>query len=179
MSGGFEFEDFIVPLIIGSPEEFKPREAKAKFAKICSVLAKQAFCLELFRFLEKHKDSVAGIEFSEDNAAAADDQFVLLKRAGSDHAKFERALNASKKVFSQARGKLANNYHFAGIKSKLPKVVSLENKEEVLVGMLGQEFYGMRRSTIESKEMSAALTKALVDAVSGGSSGSAGKGPSL
>lgn len=40
-----DFSDFSQPLIIEKSDDFKPREAKPRFERICDMLSKQAFWL--------------------------------------------------------------------------------------------------------------------------------------
>lgn len=172
-----DLSDFIQPLIIEKSEDFKPRDAKARFVRICDMLSKQAFWLGVFEFIAKHEDAIDGIEFDlaspysrKDNSVSAG--MWIIPKPGADPKKIAKAQVASVGAFSKIRGKIPqlSSYSLAAIaRAALPGsgIARLAEKEAIFARALGPDLYSLRMSCIESKELDQLLSANVSAALSG------------
>lgn len=171
-----ELSDFIQPLIIEKSEDFKPRAAKALFERTCQMLSYQAFWLSIFEYLEKHKDAVSSVKFKIDNkwqrGEGVADSMKPVVRDGADPVKIAKALSASLGAFSKTRGKIPklDIYDLSRMATQcLPAhgLATLEDRETIMKKALGGELYGLRLSSIESKELDVVTSQSMAAALSG------------
>lgn len=166
MSEPIRFEDFILPVIISSADDYNPRATKAKFERLTFMLAKQAFWLQIFEILDKRQAYVEAIEFT--NAYDVANMMRVVGKPGADPVK----ISGAHKALSKARGKFS-----AGDKHTMVRhirsvagdtgIVRLADQESVMHRALGEELYGLRKSSIESSELSSELSSAAIEALSG------------
>ena len=170
-----DLSDFIQPLVIEKSEDFKPREAKVRFEKMCQILSRQAFWLSLFEYLEKHKDSVSGVKFDMEYQYISDGVAEMMEPvaiAEADAKKFEKAVKAAVGAFSKARGKISSLgvYGLARMaRETLPSdgIATLERKEQIFKNALGAELYGLRLSIFEHRELDSVISNSMAQALGG------------
>lgn len=168
-----DLSDFIQPVIIEKSEDFNPRQAKARFENMCKMLSMQAFWLCIFEYLEKHQAVISGVKFTMGSySSGVTGMMEAVPLEGADEKKTAVALNASKAVFSKARGKIArlDTYLLRSIASQALKpgrLATLGNKQETLRRALGDDLHGLRMSIIESKELDAATSASVASALAG------------
>lgn len=174
-----DLSDFIQPLIIEKAEDFNPRQAKARFENMCKMLSMQAFWLCIFEYLEKHQAVISGVKFTQGSySSGVTGMMEAVPIEGADEKKTAAALNASKAVFSKARGKIArlDTYLLRSIASQAlanggalepGRLATLGNKQETLRRALGDDLHGLRMSIIESKELDAATSASVASALAG------------
>lgn len=169
-----DLSDFIQPLIIENSEDFKPREAKARFERMCQMLAGQAFWLSLFEYLEKHQAAISAVQFKAEFSRfiGVADMMIPVPIEGADPKAIERAIKASAGAFSKTRGKITGMTasDLAGvIRRCLPAdgLATLDRKEQILKNALGGELYGLRLSFVESKELDSITSASMASALTG------------
>lgn len=174
-----DLSDFIQPVIIEKSEDFNPRQAKARFENMCKILSMQAFWLCIFEYLEKHKAVISGVKFTSGSySEGVTGMMEAVPIEGADAKKTAAALNASKAVFSKARGKIArlDSYRLGSIASQAlanggplghGRLATLADKETTLRRALGETLHGLRMSIIESKELDAATSASVASALAG------------
>lgn len=166
MSEPINFADFVLPVIIERADDYNPRAAKAKFERLAFMLAKQAFWLQIFEILEKRSDDVEAVSFTQSNEA--DKMMLMVAKPGANETK----VSGAHKALSKARGKFgsgnwsAMRHHIASVVPKNGSV-TLADRETVLHRALGEDLYGLRKSTLESQELDAELNAAAISALSG------------
>ena len=152
-------------------EDFKPREAKARFEKMCVMLSQQAFWLSIFEFLEKYKEALSGVQFGLDHRVdGVADLMIAVPRVGADAKKVEKAIKASTSAFSKSRGKIQSLSAWDLIriaKLVLPgdALATLERREQIFKKALGGELYGLRLSIIEAKELDSVVCDSISHAL--------------
>jgi hypothetical protein len=172
-----DLSDFIQPLIIEKAEDFKPRAAKALFERTCHMLSQQAFWLSIFEYLQKHKDSVEGVQFLTDQDKWERHQGVAdcmtpVARLGANPDLLAKAHSASTGAFSKARGKIPkldiySLKHLATQCLPASGIATLEMREHIMQRALGADLYGLRLATIESKELDSTTSQSVAAALSG------------
>jgi hypothetical protein len=170
-----DFSDFVQPLILEKAEEFNPRQAKARFERVCALLGEQAFWLVVFEYLEKHQESVSGMRFVLENQhqrhfSVVDSMLPVLVE-GAAQAKAEKALKAFPGAMSKARGKIRNcdRFKIAELSKATPAngLATLSGREQILAKALGPDLYGLRLSRMESKELDSVTRDQFAAALSG------------
>lgn len=160
------FEDFILPLIISSADDYKPRQVKEKFERLSFLLAKQAFWLQIFEMLKKRESYVEAIEFSDSREAAK--MMIVVGKPGADPVK----ISGAHKELSKARGKFgAGNWSL--MQRHIHQVIGgsalvrLADQERIMHRALGEDLYGLRKSSLECEELSSTISDAAIGALSG------------
>lgn len=171
-----QLSDFIQPLIIKKSEDFKPREAKAVFARTCQILSLQAFWLSIFEYLEKHTETVLAVQFHVDHQRRGSrkiaDTMAAMARDGADPSALLKAISASAVAFSKARGKIPD-LTIASLSQLsmqcLPAngLATLDGREQIMKQALGGELYRLRLSSLESKELDESTSQSMAAALSG------------
>lgn len=166
MSDPIRFEDFILPLIINSADDYKPRQVKEKFERLAFLLAKQAFWLQIFELLKKRESYVEAIEFTRAHYAAS--MMKVIAKPGADPVK----ISGAHKELSKARGKFGSGNWHSMVRhihdvTGANGMVRLADQETILHRALGEDLYGLRKSSIESEELSLEMSDAAIGALSG------------
>lgn len=163
-------EDFILPVVIEKSSDYNRSEVKQTFERLCFILAKQAFWLELFELLDKRSAYVEAIDFNMQNWRV-DEFMTIVAKEGAPEAK----VNTAHRALSKARGKFGtSNMHQMRmhISTVFPQKgqLRLADKEKILEKALGSDLYGLRLATVESKMLSEEVQKisaAAMQALSG------------
>lgn len=171
MSEPSKLEDFILPVIVESAAAYNPKKVKAQFLELTRILAKQAFWLEIYQFLDANAAHVEGVHFdSPQSWKAASEWMKIVGKPGAD----PKVLARAEKVFSRARGKFAGdstgNYAMRNMISQCVRADGMARVGELelmLERTLGADLYGLRRASMESKDLGTLLSGATMDALAG------------
>lgn len=171
MSDNAALSDFILPAIIESSDEFNARAARAAFDRACRTLSWQAFWLAVFEYLEKHSAAIESVEFNKAGYCLAEKSMTPIPRADADPKLLDKAITASSKAFSKARGKFQAKNPFrassAAAHAGPSARASLSDREAILERALGPDVYRMRLASLEKGALQDALSAEVFGAISG------------
>lgn len=170
-----QFDDFVLPLLLHSPQEFNRKQTEQKVERLMQLLGSQAFWLSVQQFFEQHPH-VKALQMLPKNktphSVSTDHMMLPIYHNDATKVQMDKTNTLAKRYFQTARGKFA---HWRGYDwfVYLDSIVNTDGTlrpdqlEQAFEKALGSPLYHFRKSVLEQQQLEQSVPPALLQALSG------------